>query len=60
MPARHRKRYSSSLRKLSTITKAPCPRSNEIRIHNALEFLSIITAGIISQVFALEDRCAHG
>jgi hypothetical protein len=43
IPARHRERYSSSLRKLSTITTAPCPRSNEIAVHDALESLSIIS-----------------
>jgi hypothetical protein len=43
MPARHRERYSSSLRNLSTITTASCPRSNEIGVHDALESLSIIS-----------------
>ena len=37
MPARHRERYSSSLRNLSTITPESCPPSNGITVHDALE-----------------------
>ena len=43
MPARHRERYSSSIRKLSTITPAPCPPSSRIGVHDTLESLSVIS-----------------
>jgi hypothetical protein len=43
MPARHRERYSSSIRKLSTITPAPCPPLSRIGVHDTLESLSVIS-----------------
>jgi len=43
IPARHRERYSGSLRKLSSISPEPCPRSPGITVHVALETLSSIS-----------------
>ena len=43
MPARHRERYSSSLRNLSTITPESCPPSNGLSVHDALESLSTMS-----------------
>lgn len=43
VPPRHRDRYSSALRILSTITPESCPRPAGISVHVTLETLSVIS-----------------